>query len=231
MKVIGAPDYYVRKGNNIFVFESKDFLIRADKKVSFDYSIYEEEFSKTLYYEMLPNGKEKAGAVIQLINTIRKLLKSELKVDTDYKYKDVFIYPILLTHDRQYDVFGLNTLVNYWFQYELQGLKEEGLFTHKVKPLTVVNIDSLIYHQGGLKENITLNKVIDNYYEEIKLDTKLRFKTETETKSYLMSKQIPFSFFIDNYFSEKGIRKLPILLNIVAPALFEEEQLEKETNI
>ena len=230
MKVIGAPDYYVRNGNSIFVFESKDFLIRADKKVSFDFSIYEKEFSKTLYYETLTNEREKAGAVMQLINTIRKLLKYELKGDTDYKYREVFIYPILLTHDRQYDVFGLNTLVNYWFQYELQGLKDEGLFIHKVKPLTVMNIDSLIYHQGCLKENISLNKVIDNYYSEIKLDTKLRFETEAEIKSYLMSKQIPFSFFIDNFFSEKGIRKLPVMLNTVAPALFKDEQIVEETN-
>ena len=30
------PDYYIRKGKNIILFESKDFLISADKKASFD---------------------------------------------------------------------------------------------------------------------------------------------------------------------------------------------------
>jgi len=228
MGIDGGPDYYVRKSKNIFVFESKDFLIRADKKMSFDYNIYEKEFAKTLYFEEDEKGKEKSGAVIQLINNIRKILKKELISDTDYHYKDVSIYPILITHDSQYDTFGLNKLLNYWFLYELEGLKEEGLFTHKVKPLTLINIDSLIYNQAGLKDDIPLNEVIDKYYEEIEIDKKIKFATESEVQTYIMSKQIPFSYFINNYFNEKGVKKVPTLLNIVAPALFEDTTHDTE---
>jgi len=220
MKIVGGPDYYVRKSKNIFLFESKDFLIRADKKMSFDYSIYEKEFAKTLYFEENEKGKEKSGAILQLINNIRKVLKKELLADTDYHYKDVFIYPVLVTHDSQYDTFGLNRLLNYWFLDEIEGLKEEGLFIHRVKPLTLINIDSLIYNQAGLKDNIHLNVVIEQYHKEIKIDTKLKFSTKSEVQAYLMSKQVPFSYFINNYFSENGIKKVPSLLNIVAPALF-----------
>src|SRR5690606_16403625 len=128
MNISGAPDYYLRKGKDILLFESKDFLIRADLKASFDFDVYEEEFGKTLYYEALPGGKEKGGAVMQLIASIKRLLSKRFEADTNYFYKDVYIYPIIITHDHQYDTPGLNELVNYWFQEELSLLEEEGLF-------------------------------------------------------------------------------------------------------
>jgi len=222
-KIIGAPDYYIRKGKNILLFESKDFLIKAEYKTSFDFNIYEREFKRVLYYEEMPNGRVKNKAVMQLINSLRKLLNNEFKADNDYFYKDVFIYPILLTHDHQYDTCGFNKLIDYWFQEELEVLEKEGLFIHHVKPLTVINIDSLIYHQAGLSENIMLNKVIDAYHSHILLDTRMTFNSETDYKAYLMSKNIPFSQFINNHFHSKGIKKRPSMLDMVSPALFGEE--------
>lgn len=225
-KIDGAPDYYVRKGHNIMVFESKDFLIRADLKASFDYAIYDEEFAKTLYYEELPNGKEKAGAVMQLINSIRKLLRNEFQPDKDYYYKDVFIYPILITHDHQYDVPGLSSLINYWFQQELEVIKAEGFFIHRIKPLAVVNIDSLIYNSVGLAENSPLHEVLSAYFSSSKLKPGVKFNSVKEAYQYRMSNFTPFSIFIDKYFKKRGIRKLPPMLDIVGSALFKEE-LEK----
>lgn len=229
-KMDGAPDYYIRKGKNILLFESKDFLIKAEYKASFDFNIYEKEFQRVLYYEELPNGHIKNKAVMQLINSVRNLLKNEFEADTDYFYKDVFIYPILLTHDLQYDTFGFNKLIDYWFQEELQGLKDEGLFIHHVKPLTVINIDSLIYHHEGLIENITLNDLINAYHAHVLFKPKMKFKTEEEVMEFLMSKYIPFSQFINRYFNSKGINKIPTILNIVSPALFG-KKFEKEDGI
>ena len=81
---------------------------------------------------------------MQLISSIRRILKNEFAADTDYHYKKVFIYPVLLTHDLQYDTPGFNELIDFWFQDAL--LELEGLFMRQVKPLSIVNIDSLIYH-------------------------------------------------------------------------------------
>ncbi|WP_017732415.1 hypothetical protein [Nafulsella turpanensis] len=223
MKVVGAPDYYVRKGKNVFLFESKDFLIRADRKASFNFEVYEEDFQKVLYYEEMPNGTEKHKGVMQLISSVRKLLKTEFSADKDYYYKDIFIHPILITHDHQYDTPGFNNLIDYWFQDELEVLKEEGLFIHRVKPLTVVNIDSLIFHQVGLAKDISLSEVLSAYYEHIKIDPKKRFYDFEEKKAYLMSKTIPFSHFIDQYFTKKGAYQFPPLLSMVAPVLFKNE--------
>jgi hypothetical protein len=236
MHIDGAPDYYIRKDKNIILFESKDFLILANKKASFDFAVYEEEFQRVLYYETMADGKEKNKAVMQLINSIRRLLKKEFTADTDYHYKDVFIFPVLLTHDHQYDTPGFNELINYWFQDELLGLQEEGLFIHHVKPLTVVNIDSLIYNQVGLAESIPLHKTLDLYHEYKKVDNKKRkFKNQAEYEIFLekykqdrMSKLAPFSIFIDKYFHKQEIWKLPPILELVTPALFKEEFTKSE---
>jgi hypothetical protein len=223
MHIDGAPDYYVRKGKNILVFESKDFLIRADKKASFDFNIYEEEFRKTLYYEELPNGKEKAGAVMQLIRSIKEILQNKFKLDTAYYYKDVFIYPVLITHDHQYDTPGFNDLIKFWLQEELLNLQDEGLFIHHVKPIVVVNIDSLVFHQAGLAESIPLHEMINIYNDYTQINRKLKFETIEEYEEYRLSKLIPFSLFISRYFDTQGIWKLPPVVEVVAPTLFREE--------
>mgnify|MGYP007050513382 FL=1 len=237
MKIDAAPDYYVRKGKNIVLVESKDFLIAADKKMSFDFNVYEEEFGRVLDFEELPDGKIKPKAVVQLINSIRKILKNEFSADTDYHYKDVFIYPVLLTHDHQYDTPGFNELIDFWFQDALSELADEGLFIHHIKPLSVVNIDSLIYNQVGLSNGIPLHEMLSLYHENKKVEKqkKKNFKSQAEYDQYLeeykqmrMSKLIPFSMFLDKYFHKQGLWKLPPLLELVAPALFKEEYEAKE---
>lgn len=232
-----APDYYLRKGNNILLVESKDFLIAADKKMSFDFNVYEEEFGRVLDYEELPNGRTKAKAVVQLINSIRRILKNEFSADTDYYYKDVFIYPVLLTHDHQYDTPGFNELIDFWFQDALLELEREGLFISHVKPLSVVNVDTLIYHQVGLSSNIPLHKILNLYHDNKKVNKqkKRNFKSQKELdrcleeyKQMRMLKLIPFSIFIHNYFCEQNLSELPPLLEIVEPALFEEGNKTKK---
>lgn len=237
MKIDATPDYYVRKGINILLVESKDFLIAADKKMSFDFNVYEEEFGRVLDFEELPDGKIKQKAVEQLINSIRRILKKEFTADTDYHYKDVFIYPVLLTHDHQYDTPGFNELIDFWFQDALLELADEGLFIHHVKPLSVVNIDSLIYNQVGLFNSIPLHEMLNLYHENKKVEKqkKRNFKSQAEYDQYIeeykqmrMSKLISFSMFIDKYFHKEGLWKLPPLLELVTPALFKEEYEAKE---
>ncbi len=185
----------------------------------------------------LPDGKIKPKAVLQLINSIRRILKKEFSADTDYHYKEVFIYPVLLTHDHQYDTPGFNELIDFWFQDALLELAEEGLFIYHVKPLSVVNIDSLIYNQVGLCTSIPLHEMLNLYLQNKKLvkEKKRNFKSQKEYDMYLeeykqmrMYKLIPFSIFIDKYFYKKGLWKLPPLLETVGLALFKDEYEAKE---
>ena len=165
---------------------------------------------------------------MQLIFNIKKLLKNEFEADSDFYYKRVFIYPILITHDRQYDTPGFSDLVSSWFEDELEILAEEKLFIHHIKPLTVINIDSLIYNQICLSENISLHRVINKYHEHIKIDPKKKFSSVEEYKEYRLEKMIPFSWFIDEYFFQIGCREIPPVFQLLKSELFEEENLNDQ---
>jgi len=235
MKIDGAPDYYIRKGKSILLFESKDFLISADKKMSFNFNIYEQEFKRVLHSKVLNGNKIKPKAIIQLIGCIKKVLKKEFFNDVKYNYKDVVIYPILLTHDLQYDTPGFNELLDFWFQEELIKLKNEGFFVHRVKPLTVVNIDSLIFHQVGLSKNILLHEMLNLYIENKKNKTinsqNINLQNFDKYVQNQMTRHIPFSLYIDRYFKEKGFWISPPLLELAIPAIFNEEYKPKLSNI
>ncbi len=207
MKIDGGPDYYVRKGKDILLIESKDFLIKANNKGSFDYKVYETEFKRVLYFETLPNGKEKFKAIKQLIANVRAVLRKELAADIDYNSNDTNIYPVLLTHDHQYDTPGFSDLLNAWFRFELNKLKADGLFIQNVQPLVCVNVDSLLYHQIGLSHAIKLHEILKLYIDETKLDSS-------------MSKLVPFSIYVDRLFHKLGIHKAPPILELLGPALF-----------
>ncbi|MDZ7848666.1 MAG: hypothetical protein U5L96_19075 [Owenweeksia sp.] len=162
----GAPDYYVRQGKNILLFESKDFLIDSKSKLSYDLKTYEEVFEKKLYCDF---ETDKPKAVVQLINFIKKLLGTSFPLDQSYNYRDIRIYPIVITHDIQYDTPGLDVMINTWFQEELDDLASEGYYTRKVKPLTIINIDTLLLHSVPLLRRST-------YMRQLMLITSIREK-------------------------------------------------------
>lgn len=204
------PDFYLRKGKNIFLFESKDFLIPASVKESCDFEQYQDEFEKRLYFEVVQN-KEKNGAILQIIENIKRVLKNCFSPDKDYKYREVSIYPILIVHDHQYNTSGFNYLINYWFQYELETLRDEGYYTNRIKPLVVINIDTLIqYHEGLQVER--LDVIIDGYLKEIHLKKGFKYRSQRELEEIILSSLQPFSLFAENYFTQRGLNKSPELL-------------------
>ncbi|HEY3390173.1 MAG TPA: hypothetical protein VGK38_11415, partial [Prolixibacteraceae bacterium] len=93
-KIVAEPDYYIRNGNSVFLFESKDILINKKIKPTYDYAQYETEFKKKLYFED-NNGKIEKKAVLQLVNNIERLLQKQLSIDIRYNPNLIFIYPII----------------------------------------------------------------------------------------------------------------------------------------
>jgi hypothetical protein len=220
--LVGAPDYYVRRGKDILLFESKDFLIPVDVKDSFDFSAYETAFEKKLYY-VNDNGIEKPKAILQLINNIRIILRNEFIADKDYHYKEVRIYPVIITHDTQYDVNGFNVLINQWFQEEIELLKEEKIFTYRIQPLVVVNIDCLIYHQMALAHKISLHELLRLYVNHIKINPSQKFENQQEINEYLLNKTTPFCLFLNNYIMDRKWNEMPSTINELGAILFQEQ--------
>lgn len=209
----GEPDYYIRKGNALFLFESKDILINAEIKPTYDFRKYEEEFKKKLYFEEKKKGRIDKKAVLQLIDNIRRSLIKEFSFDTNYKVTSLYIYPILVLHDRQFNVAGLNLLINKWFAEELGKLKAEGLNIQKVMPITIIDIDTLIFHQDILRDRvIKLEDVLDGYFKTITFDFKKKYRDEQHAAECLKKTLMPFSVYMGNHVDRNKIRRVPRII-------------------
>lgn len=164
----GEPDFYSRNEDNIFIFESKDILISAEIKHSYDYEAIKNELQKKL----LLNEKGRKKAILQLIDNIHNTLNKTLIYDNEYNRSKVKIYPILVLHERMFNCFGFNKLINHWFKGELEKIKKVN--TKNVRPITVIDIDTFILYQDYFKEGkLKLHKLIDEYHSYTDLSIKV----------------------------------------------------------
>lgn len=155
----GAPDYYLRQGRNIFIFESKDNNIAGGAKLSGDFVTYH-DFLKSRF------GDEKG--IGQLVNQIDNIFNGKydscdeaLKNIDKYELK---VYPILLVHHAQFNTSGINDLLNYWYYLKIKDKKE----IEQLSKLIVLDIDTLILYSGSFQqENLFLAKVIEEYFNFI----------------------------------------------------------------
>jgi len=215
MKTPGAPDYYIRNGNKVFLIESKDIFIKADIKESYDFEKYEKALREKLYFES-NDKKEQKKAVRQLANFAKSLLNNDFSEDKNYKSKSIKIYPIILLHNRQLDILGLNNLINIWFDLEKDEIEKAGLSTKNLRRPTIIHIDTLlIMHEQLASGKYQLDKLLDEYQywineEQLK---KKKFKTELEQKQFMHDQLASFNMFFDikygwtlpSLFEEKGI--------------------------
>ena len=207
IKVDGAPDYYIRNGNNLFLFENKDVLINADIKHSGYYEVLENELKKKLYFEE-KDGKIAQKAVLQLINNVKKALTKENPFDQNYKSISLKIYPILVLHDASFNAPGLNVIINIWFRNELTKLAEEGLPIDKIKQLTIINVDTLILYADYLKaKKIALHDLLDEYTKYCQINKNQKFRDMEHAKEVFGRTMLAFSFFIDK-FTDVGCKKI-----------------------
>ncbi|MEQ8924341.1 MAG: hypothetical protein RLO81_00935 [Fulvivirga sp.] len=215
------PDYYIRRGNYVFLFESKDILINVDVKTSRDYNQIEEAFKEKFYFEV-HDGKKANKAVLQLVNNIKRILNRELPFDSTYKQTSIRIYPILVIHDDQYNLSGLNVIINKWFKEEIKNLEDSGVPVDKVHDLTIIDIDTLIFYQDSFKaRKIKLDKVIDEYHKYIKFDRNKKYRDKEHVHEHIKRTVVPFSIFLSNYSHSKGFVGVPSILREKGYSLFQ----------
>ncbi|NHB70301.1 hypothetical protein [Perlabentimonas gracilis] len=218
MATPGSPDYYIRNGSKIFIFESKDILINASIKESYNFIEYERALKEKLYFN---KGKIKTSpkAVRQLANFCRILLKGEFKEDLNFKPKSAKIYPIIILHNRQLDILGLNNLINIWFQQEIDMINDGNINLQHIRMPTIINIDTLILlYEKLLMGKIKIEDIIDDYQLFIN-DKSLKnktFKTKEKLLSAIQDQLVSFNYFvtkkygwdIPRLFEEKGFSVL-----------------------
>lgn len=219
----GSPDYYIRSGKSILLFESKNVLVRKDKKMSYDYNIYDEELYKKFYEEFDKKGKQSNKAILQLIENIKRVLHKKNEFDNTYRYKEVKIYPILITHDIQYDTPGLEKWLNDWFQEEVDEMRDSGFFVGRIQPLVIINIDTLLLYAYPLEHSIELHDAIDIYIKsQYKWLNQLKRKCKSieEFKTRYLKGMDPFSKFLEKYLVKNRLQRHPALMDEIGIDLF-----------
>lgn len=199
MGIQGAPDYYIRNGKHIYLFENKDVLIKAEVKEK----PFFENLEKELKIKFLEDKKGKGVGIKQIIKNIERILATTNPFDKNYKAHKVIVHPILIIHDIMYDTPGLNHLLNNWFNKELELLKERGFFIENIRPLIVMNIDSLIRVSELLRiGKIDLGELLGVYYKNLNTRKK-NFRDEQAMKDSVSNIYLPSTKVIENWLNAK----------------------------
>ena len=187
----GMPDYYLRKGNRIFIFECKDAQVAARKKLSGDY----ETIKKAIFEKYVANSQGHGKGVSQLASVIEDKLPLILREEDLNAPKSVmFVFPVIVYSDDCFDCEGLNYLLNKEFK---RILNERNVSAdYEVKDLVMVNIEQLMrlenfFADGKLDLAILINSYID-YKEQAELNQVFPFNKflfqEAKTVGYELKK-------------------------------------------
>lgn len=205
MGIKGAPDFYVRNKNKLFLFESKDSLLSASLKESGDFSLLEADLKKKFYFD-----QSSPKAINQLINFSKKIISGEFQaIDKGYEKDNIRVYPIIVIHDRQLDVPGFNKLINHWYKNEIEKQGLESLFI-KIKQIVVLDMATLILIHELMKDRrIILETLIDNFLSYVKIQDRRNFISQTKYEQHIMDTGLPFSYYIKDQTSKKRLPRSP----------------------
>lgn len=187
----GMPDYYMRRGNRVFVFECKDAQVASKKKLSGDY----ETIKNAIFEKYVANKKGHGKGIAQLASVIEsKLPMIQKEVDVNAPKSVMFVFPIIVYFDDCFDVEGPNYLLNKEFCRDLEGRNVST--DYEVKDLVMVNIEQLMrlenfFADGKLDLAYLINGYID-YKEQAELNKVFPFNKylfqEAKKKGYELKK-------------------------------------------
>lgn len=194
------PDYYIRHNNRIYLFENKDVLVRANIKSSSDI----EKIKKLLDKKFVHDGDRHVG-IGQLITSIQQIVNKTFVYD-DYanQKNNLSIYPILLVSDRVFEIPGMNYLLNKRYEELVQERLGNMYNSSLIKPLTFIDIDTLIFWAPHLKEkDRNFRDLLDRHHNAMKTRVVINNpnfeKGMTQAKKGMFKQLSPISFRLEGY--------------------------------
>lgn len=183
---LSLPDFYIRNGRKVFLFECKNSFISNANKIDLDTDELLNEIKTKFYYASNnKSSKVKSKAIRQLLNFLNLSISGKYIFFDNIKNPDRLVYyPILLVTDPTLTSLGFNQLLNSYFKEEFDKADLEKKV--RLRPLTIIHIDDFLFHQTRLKK---LSKIIDQYHKYIKsknsFDAMISFTDYLKTEVYL----------------------------------------------
>ena len=182
----GMPDFYLRRGNRVFVFECKDVQVASIKKLSGDY----EKIKQAIFEKYIINTKGRPKGVRQLTKVIKdKLIAIFNNVDVSAPHGTKYVFPIIVYFDDCFDIEGPEYLLNkeFWNSIGNKNVVDNIV----IKDLVMVNIEQLMRLEDFFSNyKLKLATLINGYID---------FKNQTE-----LNKVFPFNKYLFQEAKKKG---------------------------
>ena len=149
-QVLGSPpDFYIREGNNIILFECKDVKIKREIKAEGNIAQLLEEVDKGFVGYEDEKGRWRHKGVGQLVRNAKRIQDGTFKWDAE-AVKVSRIYLILVLADQKQVAWG-------WKNYLNRKMLEECVRQHvdasKVYPLILADLGTLALYKNNFKQN------------------------------------------------------------------------------
>jgi|SRR5690554_69577 len=170
----GEPDFYIRNGKNIFLFEFKDVMLNAKTKYCGDLKQIKFDFFQN--YELATieksTGKKKnkpsPKGITQLLNVLENYLNNIIQKEDRIEIIDQLnVYPIIVYTDPSFDIEGFN----YWLGNRFEELKQKRVISNDylVKECVMIPLEILIKLEDYFNDGrLQLSNLIDGYIIERK---------------------------------------------------------------
>jgi hypothetical protein len=165
------PDFYIREGYNLILFECKAIRLNGALKDKNDIS----EILKVLHNKLCisannidkKRGQKKSERVgiTQLIHQMN-LIEDDTFIWDNQIPDDVAYYPVIVLEDPRLVVPGISYIINDWYQNIVATELPEQI----CNPVVVMSINTLYYYRSIFKRN-GFHRVFDEYYRSCKNNT------------------------------------------------------------
>lgn len=184
----GLPDYYMRRGNHVFVFECKDAQVASKTKLSGDY----EKVKRAVFEKYASNAEGRSKGIGQLAKVIEeKLLIILSDMDKTAPSGIKYVFPVIIYFDDCFDVEGPSYLLNKEFRKLLSNDSVHKDFI--VKDLVLVNVEQLMRLENFFSDDkLKLANIINDYID---------YKNRAE-----LNQVFPFNKFLFQEARKKGYK-------------------------
>ncbi|MGZ3754339.1 MAG: hypothetical protein ACXVAY_00230 [Mucilaginibacter sp.] len=144
------PDYYVRNGHKVFLFEVKGSMLTGETKQSFHYPAISNELWQKYVHDDTDGGNK---AVKQLAERIAYLFGDDEGYDAKRQPSKLRVFPILIVSELALTTPGANVVLNDWFQAEVRSRDVLRENSSRIHPLVIMDLDTLILYSETFDTN------------------------------------------------------------------------------